>query len=107
MDFQCSDGRSMLLKYVTNYVTKMNDHNIFQGLTFLSLIFAVGNNAFVLLCKCFWIKFLCHSVYASYYRLQFVYSIFTQKRSSKSIYYQSSSLILMNMSRFQQHCHYN
>ena len=34
MDFQCSDGRSMLLKYVTSYVTKMRDHNILKGLIF-------------------------------------------------------------------------
>ena len=32
MDIQSSDGRGMLLKYVTSYVTKMKDHNIFQGL---------------------------------------------------------------------------
>ena len=32
MDFQCSDGHSMLLKYVTSYVTKMKDHNILKGL---------------------------------------------------------------------------
>ena len=29
MDFQCSDGHSML---VTGYVTKMKDHNILKGL---------------------------------------------------------------------------
>lgn len=28
MDMQCSDGRGMLMKYVTSYVTKMGDHDI-------------------------------------------------------------------------------
>ena len=32
MDFQSSDGRSMLLKYVTSYITKMKDHSIPKGL---------------------------------------------------------------------------
>ena len=31
MDFQCSDGRAALLKYVTSYVTKMKDHTIYEG----------------------------------------------------------------------------
>ena len=32
MDFQCSYGRSVLLKYVTSYVTKMKEDNILKGL---------------------------------------------------------------------------
>ena len=31
MDVQASDGREMLLKYVTSYVTKMQDHDIING----------------------------------------------------------------------------
>ena len=49
MDFQCSDGRSMLLKYVTSYVTKMRDHNILKGLIFLlslQTIFSLVSNHF-------------------------------------------------------------
>ena len=32
MDFQCSDGFAMLLKYAASYVTKMKDRNISEGL---------------------------------------------------------------------------
>ena len=35
MDFQSSDGHSMLLKYVTSYVTKMKDHSMAKGLKFV------------------------------------------------------------------------
>ena len=52
-DFQCSDGCSMLLKYVTIYVTKTKDFTISKGLIFFSLIFSVVDNAFILLCKSF------------------------------------------------------
>ena len=38
MGIQSSDGRGMLLKYVTSYVTKMKDHNIFQGLIIILYI---------------------------------------------------------------------
>ena len=31
MDVQESDGRGMLLKYVTSYVTKMHDNDILNG----------------------------------------------------------------------------
>ena len=33
MDIQSSDGRSLLLKYVTTYVSKMKDHQMFKGLS--------------------------------------------------------------------------
>ena len=32
MDIQSSDGRALLLKYATSYVTKMKDHDIMKGL---------------------------------------------------------------------------
>ena len=32
MDVQSSDGRSLLLKYVSSYVTKMKDHKLLKGL---------------------------------------------------------------------------
>lgn len=32
MDVQSSDGRSLLLKYVSSYVTKMKDHELLKGL---------------------------------------------------------------------------
>ena len=35
MDLQSSDGCSMLLKYITSYVTKMKDHNIAKDLLFI------------------------------------------------------------------------
>ena len=31
MDVQTSDGHGMLLKYVSSYVTKMQDHDIING----------------------------------------------------------------------------
>ena len=31
MDIQCSDGRSMLLCYVTSYVTRLRDHQFTYG----------------------------------------------------------------------------
>ena len=33
MDIQSSDGWSLLLKYVSNYVSKMKDHQVFKGLS--------------------------------------------------------------------------
>ena len=33
MDIQSSDGRSLLLKYVSSYVSKMKDHQVFKGLS--------------------------------------------------------------------------
>ena len=35
MDVQTSDGRGMLLKYVTSYVTKMQDRDIINGIVML------------------------------------------------------------------------
>ena len=32
MDIQSSDGRALLLKYASSYVTKMKDHDIMKGL---------------------------------------------------------------------------
>ena len=32
VDVQSSDGQSLLLKYVSSYVTKMNDHKLLKGL---------------------------------------------------------------------------
>ena len=32
MDVQSSDGRTLLLKYATSYVSKMKDHAIMKGL---------------------------------------------------------------------------
>ena len=31
MDVQCSDGRSMLLRYASSYVTKLRDHQFIHG----------------------------------------------------------------------------
>ena len=31
MDVQSSDGRTLLLKYATSYVSKMKDHAIMKG----------------------------------------------------------------------------
>ena len=31
MDIQSSDGRSLLLKYVSSYVSKMKDHQVFKA----------------------------------------------------------------------------
>ena len=42
MDVQSTDGRSLLLKYATSYVSKMKDHAIIKGLlqveVFLTLL---------------------------------------------------------------------
>ena len=35
IDAQASDGRGMLLKYVTSYVTKMQDRDIINGIVML------------------------------------------------------------------------
>ena len=39
MDVQTSDGHGMLLKYVSSYVTKMQDHDIINGTVLNYLIF--------------------------------------------------------------------
>ena len=46
MDVQSSGGRGMLLQYVTGYVTKMKDHNIFQGLILILYIKILQTHAF-------------------------------------------------------------
>lgn len=42
MDVQCSDGRSMLLRYISSNVTKLRDHQFLQGECFLYAKY--GNN---------------------------------------------------------------
>ena len=49
MDVQAFDGRGMLLKYVTSYVTKMQDHDIINGtmLKFKKILYYVYRFFFV------------------------------------------------------------
>ena len=59
MDVQSSDGCSLLLKYVSSYVTKMKDHELLKGLTLSkkikimisSIMSCVTNNTLQLICN--------------------------------------------------------
>ena len=46
VDLQSSDGQSLLLKYVSSYVTKMNDHKLLKGLILYKTehSFGISNN---------------------------------------------------------------
>ena len=44
VDLQSSDGQSLLLKYVSSYVTKMNDHKLLKGLILYKTKNSCNNN---------------------------------------------------------------
>ena len=71
MDLQSSEGQRLLLKYVSSYVTKMNDHKLLKGLILYKTehSFGISNNNYSI-----WVKIISILFYLNIFNNSVLYS---------------------------------